>query len=160
NNGVQTLQAVGGAVTLPLVVGPNPSAPPNETIHPVNGDLFVPDELAWLVDFDRAIAAGMGLKIELAPQQAQIGFDRIIILGLELSSSESDAQAGLEELLQHHHWGRSGLSLVPQGTPTHNSAGAGAGYTQLDNADDSFNDRKNAPLFTISPDPTTKRDGE
>jgi hypothetical protein len=160
NAGVQTLQAVGGVVTLPLVVGPNPSAPPNETIHPVNGDLFVPDELEWLVDFDRAVAAGMGLKIDLTAQQAQSGFDRLIVLGLELSSSESDSKAALEQLLQHHHWGRSGLSLVPQGTPTHNVTGTGTGYTQLDNADESFDDRKNAPLFTMTPDPMAKRDAE
>lgn len=160
NAGVQTLQAIGNVVTLPLIVGPNPSAPPDETIHPVNGDLSVPDELAWLVDFDRAVAAGMGLKIDLTASQAQTGFDRLLVLGLELSNSAADSQAALEQLLQHHQWGRSGLSLVPQGTPTHNISGAGTGYTQLDDADESFDDRKNAPLFTVTTDPLAKRDGE
>lgn len=160
NGGVQTLQAIGGVVSLPLIVGPNPSAPPAETIHPVGGNLFIPDELQWLVDFDRAVAAGMGLKINLTAEQAQKGFDRLIVLGVELSTAEGDAQAALELLLQHHHWGRSGLSLVPQGTPTHNTAGTGTGYTQLDNADQSFDDRKNAPLFTLTTDPLAKRDGQ
>ena len=160
NAGVQTLQAIGSAVSLPLIVGPNPSAQPSETIHPVGGDLFVPDELQWLVDFDRAVAAGMGLKIDLTTDQAQKGFDRLLVLGVELSTSESNAKIAVETLLQHHHWGRSGLSLVPQGTPTHNTTGTGTGYTQLDNADESFDDRKNAPLFTITTDPMAKRDGE
>lgn len=160
NGGVQTLQAIGGVVSLPLVVGPNPSAQPSETIHPVGGDLFVPDELQWLVDFDRAVAAGMGLRIDLTADQAQKGFDRLLVLGVELSSTSSDAKAALELLLQHHHWGRTGLSLVPQGTPTHNTTGIGTGYTQLDNADQSFDDRKNSPLFNLSSDPLAKRDGE
>ncbi len=158
--GVQTLQAIGGVVSLPLIVGPNPQADPSETIHPDGGDLFVPDELQWLVDFDRAVAAGMGLRIDLTADQAQNGFDRLIVIGVEFSSKDSDAKSAVEQLLQHHNWGRSGLSLVPQGTPTHNTMGTGTGYTQLDDADESFDDRKNAPLFALSADPLAKRDGE
>jgi hypothetical protein len=160
NGGVQTLQAIGGVVSLPLIVGPNPAADPSETIHPQGGDLVVPDELQWLVDFDRAVAAGMGLRIDLTAGQAQTGFDRLIVLGVEFSSKDSDAKSAVEQLLQHHNWGRSGLSLVPQGTPTHNTTGTGTGYTQLDNADQSFDDRKNAPLFTLTADPLAKRDGQ
>src|ERR1700687_5182613 len=155
-----TMQAIGGLVKLPLYVGPDPSADPNATIHPNGADLFVPDELKWLVDFDSAVSAGMGLKIDISAEQARTGFDRLLVLGVELSSSEIDAQAALEQLLEHHHYGRSGLSLVPQGTPTHNTAGVGTGYTQLDNADQSFDDRKNAPLFNLTNDPLAKRDGQ
>ena len=32
NGGVQTLEAIGGVVSLPLYVGPDPSADPSETI--------------------------------------------------------------------------------------------------------------------------------
>lgn len=160
NASAVTLQAIGSMVSLPLIVGPNPAAQPADTIHPVGGDLFVPDELQWLVDFDRAVAAGMGLKINLAADQAQKGFDRLLVVGVELGTSASDAKAALELLFQHHHWGRSGLTLVPQGTPTHNTTGTGTGYTHLDNADQSFDDRKNAPLFTPTADPTAKRDGQ
>jgi hypothetical protein len=154
------LEAVGNPVTLPLFVGPDPGADPSETIHPDGADLFVPDELRWLVDFDAAVAAGMGLKITLTPEQAREGFDRLLVIGLEMSSSSADGQAALEQLLQHHHFGRSGLSVVPLGTPTHNTAGTGSGYTERDNADQSFDDRKNAPLFSITSDPLSKRDGQ
>jgi hypothetical protein len=160
NGGLQTLQAIGSVVSLPLIVGPNPAADPSETIHPQGGDLVVPDELQWLVDFDRAVAAGMGLRIDITADQARTGFDRLIVLGVEFSSKGSDAKSAVELLLQHHDWGRSGLSLVPQGTPTHNTTGTGTGYTQLDNADESFDDRKNAPLFTLTADPLAKRDGQ
>ena len=66
----------------------------------------------------------------------------------------------IRDRLTHHHYGRSGLSIVPQGTPAHNSAGAGTGYTQLDNADQSFDDRKHFPLFTPTADPMAKLDGD
>jgi len=154
------LEAIGNPVTLPLFVGPDPGADPSETIHPNGPDLFVPDELKWLVDFDAAVNVGMGLKINLTPEQAQTGFDRLLVVGVEMSSSSADGQTALEQLLQHHHFGRSGLSIVPQGTPTHNTAGTGTGYTELDNADQSFDDRKNAPLFSITSDPLAKRDGQ
>ena len=39
------------------------------------------------------------------------------------------------------------------------TSGNGTGY-KLDNADQSFDDRKNAPLFTATPDPNQKRDGQ
>ena len=43
------LQAIGGLITLPLDVGPDPSADPatdpDSAIHPDGGDLFVPDQL-------------------------------------------------------------------------------------------------------------------
>ena len=160
NGGTKTLEAIGGGVSLPLVVGPDPSASPDETIHPDGGDLFVPDELQWLVDFDQAVAAGMGLKIDLTPAQARTGFDRLLVLGIELSATDADGKSALEDLLQHHHHGRSGLSLVPQGTPTHNTTGAATGYTRLDDADQSFDDRIHAPLFTPTTDVNSKRDGQ
>jgi hypothetical protein len=158
--GVRTLEAIGGVITLPLIVGPDPAADPSETIHPLNGDLFVPDELQWLVDFDRAVEAGMGLRIDLTPQQARNGFDRLLVLGLQMSASDSDGKAALEDLLQHHHYGRSGLALVPQGTPTHNTTGAGTGYTRADDPDASFDDRKQRALFVSTIDPLHKRDGQ
>ncbi len=162
--GVQTLEALSNVVTLPLIVGPDPSVDPSTdpsaAIHPDNGGLFVPDELRWLVDFDRAVEVGMGLRIDLTPEQARSGFDRLLVLGLQLSEDATGAQAGLEELLQHHQFGRSGLAVVTQGTPTHNITGAGTGYTQADDPDASFDDRKQSALFTPTTDPTRKRDGQ
>jgi hypothetical protein len=155
-----SMEAIGNVVSLPLYTGPDPSSAPSETIHPDGADLFVPDELAWLVDFDRAVDAGMGLRIALTPEQAQAGFDRLLVLGTQLSANDADATAAVEELLAHHHHGRSGLTIVPQGTPTHNSTANGTGYTQLDNADQSFDDRKRFPLFTPSTDPMKRLDGD
>jgi hypothetical protein len=158
--GQLVLQAIGGLVTLPLDVGPDPAADPNTGIHPEGGDLYVPDQLRWLVDFDAALAVGLGISIPLTPSQAKTGFDRLVVVGVQMATSESDAAAALEELLSHHLAGRSGLSLIPQGTPTHNTTGTATGYTVLDNADESFDDRKNAPLFISTTDVWSKRDGQ
>jgi hypothetical protein len=162
--GQPVLQAIGGLVTLPLDVGPDPSADPvadpTSAIHPDHGDLYVPDQLRWMTDFDAALAAGMALSIPLTPAQARGGFDRLLVLGVQMATSETDGAAALEQLLYHHQVGRAGLSLIPQGTPTHNTTGTGTGYTVLDNADESFDDRKNQPLFTPTADVWSKRDGQ
>lgn len=162
NGGAQTLAAVGSQVTLPLYVGPDPQATPAQTIHSDNatGDLFVPDQLKWLVDFPSAVAAGMGLAIDLTAEQANAGFDRLLVLGVQLSASALDGEVTLETLLGHHATGRSGLELLPQGTPAHNTTGNSSGYGRNEDPDASFDDRKNSPLFSVTPDPMKKRDGQ
>ena len=164
SGGEQTLLALGNVVASPLYVGPDPSADPKvdpgSTIHPSGNDLVIPEPLQWMVDIDQAVAAGMGLAIDLSPQQARSGFDRLLVLGLQLSANAQEGQATLETLLQHHATGRSGLSIVPQGTPTHNSSGSGTGYTAFDSADQSFDDRRQRPLFTPTPNTRERRDGQ
>ena len=164
NGSSQTLEAVGAPITLPLYTGPDPSADPNvdptSAIHPDGADLFVPDQLQWMVDFDRAVAAGMALKIPLTAQQYSAGFTRLLVLGLQLSTAAKDGPAALQQLLAHHQSSRSGFSLLAQGTSTHNTAGAKAGAAPEGDADSTFNDRKNRPLFMLSSDPTEKRDGQ
>ena len=160
SRGAQVLEAVGGVISVPLYVGPDPAADPSRTIHPEGGDLFVPDELKWLVDFESAVAAGMALAIELTPEQAATGFDRLLVLGLQLAATDTAGQAALEELLHHHAASRTGLAVLPQGTPTNNTTGTAAGHTQRDDADASFDDRRDAPLFVATADPMLKRDGQ
>ena len=164
SNNQVTLEALGNPVVLPLQVGPDPSGDPNDTIRPDPApdgpDLFVPDGLKWMVDFDRAVAAGMGIAIDLTPDQAASGFDRLLVLGLQLSFPPDAGSAALEELLAHHQAGRSGLELIRQGTPAHNAPGTTSGHTRGDDADTSFDDRKKRPLFTDTRDPAEKRDGQ
>jgi hypothetical protein len=156
----QTVAQLGSPVTLPLYVGPDPSADPSESIHPNGADLFVPAQLEWMVDFDAAVAAGMGIIVDLTDAQAQEGFDRLIVLGLQSGVSDTDGATALAQLLTHHATGRAGLSLVSQGTPTHNSGGPTTGYTRLDDAAESFADRQAAPLFTATTDVNAKSDGQ
>jgi hypothetical protein len=149
------LRALGNPVPSPLEVGPDPDADPDEQLRHYKegeldadgksrreGELRVPDAMWWMTDFDEAVRIGMGLRIELTPQQAERGFDKIVVLGLRLADDETDGQAGLEELLAHHRDGRAGLSLVPQGAPTNNLEAAGAGYSRADDADASFGTKR------------------
>jgi hypothetical protein len=158
----QTLEAVGGPVKTPLHVGPDPSVEPHETIHPEGEELVVPEELRWLVDFEAAVAVGMGIAIDIDPEQARAGFDRLLVFGVQLEPSAAEGRQALEELLQHHHAGLGGLEILAQGTPTHNTTGKGSGYGRGDDSDSeaSFDDRKAMPLFTPTTEPLGKRDGQ
>jgi hypothetical protein len=164
SNGSQTLEAIGNPVTLPLYTGPDPTADlkldPSSGIHPDGPDLFVPDELKWMVDFDAALAAGMALAIDITPEQAAGGFDRLLVIGLQLSTPAEQGAAALQELLVHHQTGRSGFSLIAQGAHAHNSTGTDADATLTSDANGSFDDRKNLPLFKPVADPMLKQDGQ
>ena len=164
NGTVKTIEAVGSPVTLPLYTGPDPSADPNtdptSCIHPDGPDLFVPDQLQWMVDFDRAVSAGMALRIPLTAAQYQAGFSRVLVLGLQLSLPAAGGPSALQELLAHHQASRSGFSILPQGAPAHNATGATAAPSPDDDADTSFNDRQSRPLFTPVTDSNQKRDGQ
>ena len=80
-----------------------------------------PDELQWMVDFDARSPRAWASPSTSRADQASAGFDRLLVLGLQLSATDADGAAALEELLHHHATGRAGLSLIPQGTPTHNT---------------------------------------
>lgn len=158
--GNATNVVLGNPVPSPLIAGPDPSAPKDGQLqHDAKGNLVVPDELKWLTDFDRAVAIGMGFRIDLTEVQRQRGFERVLVVGLRLNADEKEAKAELETLLQHHSFSRTGLAVVPQGTPTNNTEATGSGFGRLDDPDESFNDRKQ-PLFTPESDWLGKRDGQ
>ena len=133
----QVLFEIGNAIPPSLVVGPNPSAPPEEQFRIVDGELVIPDELRWMVDFDEAINVGMGFKV---PLNADTGndFGRLFVVGIQVASKPEEAAARLTTLLTHHHHSRTGLSLLPQGAPTNNTDGHAAGFDRADDADESY----------------------
>ena len=136
---------------MPLFVGPDPSADPvadpDSIIHPIDGgDLFVPDQLAWMVDFDRAAAAGMALRIPISAEQAA---RRLRSLAGDRDSARHGRwirPAILDELLDHHRPDGPGWDWSPRGRRPTTPPGAGTGYTAADDPDASFDDRRNAPV--------------
>jgi hypothetical protein len=151
---------IGRPVPSPLLTGPDPTAPEAEQLkHDAAGNLVVPDELKWISDFDRAVEVGMGMRINLSPTQARLGFARVIVIGLRLNADEQAAKTELETLFHHHAFSRTGLAILPQGTPTSNTEAAGSGFDRLDNPDESFEDKKQ-PLFTPQSGWLDKRDGQ
>lgn len=151
---------IGNPVPSPLIVGPNPAASGADQLQlDADGNMKVPDELKWLSDFERAVTVGMGFRILLSETQARRGFSRALVIGLRSNADEAAAQAELETLLHHHSVGRSGLALVPQGTPTNNTEAANSGASRLDDPAASFEDRKQ-PLFTPQAGWLDKKDGQ
>ena len=60
------LEAEGTPIPSPLIVGPDPSAPPEDQLrHAADGSLEVPEDMRWMTDFDRAVEVGMGIRIPL-----------------------------------------------------------------------------------------------
>lgn len=117
----------GKAVRDSLPTGPSPK-PGKSALPPADPALpAVDDGMRWLIDFKAAEDAGMALRLPLADAR---GFDRIVVLGVN-PSAPGDAARRLVELLDAHHYTR-GLSLLPQNTPTNNTAQAPAGYGSAD----------------------------
>jgi hypothetical protein len=153
-------EILGAAIPSPLIVGPDPSAPPDEQLAQLDGDLELPAELRWMADFEEAVRIGLGFRVELSVEEATRGFDRLFVLGARLTGDPDVGQQELEQLLEHHRFGRAGLAIVPDGTPTNNTERAGSGYTTDDDADAAFDDRLRGAAFAPEPDPLLRGDGQ
>ncbi|HEX8424002.1 MAG TPA: hypothetical protein VF634_11350, partial [Pyrinomonadaceae bacterium] len=152
---------IGQPVPSPLIVSPDPSAPKEDQLHQdeATGNLFVPEEMKWMTDFDRAVEVGMGFRINLTPTQAKRGFERVLVIGLRFSADADTAKTELETLFRHHAYTRTGFSIVTQGTPTNNTEAVGTGFDRVDDPDESFDDYR-AAQFAPDSSWLDKRDGQ
>lgn len=132
------LELIGQPIPSSLAVGPDPSLGEDEQLRIEDGDIVVNAEMRWMVDFEQAVAKGMGFKIDLTGEQANAGFDRMYVLGVRMAADAACGKHELETLFEHHHYSRKGLSLVRQGTPTNNTDKESAGYSWRENTDASF----------------------
>jgi hypothetical protein len=151
---------LGQPVAAPLVVGPDPQASEDEQLKQLDGELRMPDEMKWMVDFDRAVSEGMGFRVPLSAEQAQKGFKRLLVLGVGLSGDPATAKAELETLIEHHRYGRSGFQILPQGTPTNNTETGGSGFKRGDDPDASFDALFKNAAPAASSDWLKKSDGQ
>ena len=145
-----------------LAVGPDPSLSPDEQIKKdEHGDILINEDLKWMVEFDKAVTAGMGVKIDLNAQEAADGFDKLFVTGLRFSSNPTDNKSLLEKLLTDHFHSSNGFGLLKQGTPTNNTEDEPAGYTWIDDPDESF-DRvfKSMEEFEEKDELAEKSDGQ
>ncbi|QIG49955.1 hypothetical protein G5V57_20835 [Nordella sp. HKS 07] len=140
-DGNLVFEAQGAAIPSPLIAGPDPAAPADDQLAPdVDGNLRVPDEMRWMVDFGAAVKVGMGVKVPLDPARIDLTrpLERVVAIGLRLSEDAEGGQERVEELISHHRYGRAGLALVRQGTPTNNTDDKGAGYDRSDDANAAY----------------------
>ena len=96
------------------------------------GKLQLDEGMRWMLDFEEAVRKGMGLKIPLLQEEAESGFDRVLILGIR-GSDENVDQKRLEELIENHHYSAEGMSFLSVGTPTNNTSNNPSGFNSLDN---------------------------
>ena len=152
-------EVLGLPVPPSVFTGPDPLAPADQQPRPVDGKLELPDQLAWLADFDRAVSDGLGFRVDLTPDQANAGFDRVYVVGVRAMETPAESAASLAALLRDQFHSRASIALVPQGTPTNNTEGTDSGYLSTDDADASFDARRAGPLPS-EPDPRLRTDGQ
>ncbi len=152
---------VGNAVAPVLIAGPDPNAAPGEQLKPVGDGLQIPDDLAWMFDFERALEVGMAFRFDLTATQAEGGFERVLVLGVRVGDTAGAGARRLERLLEHHLYSRQGLEVIRQGTPTNATEQSGSGYTWRDDPDESFGPFfRQAPEFDHTDDVLLKKDGQ
>jgi hypothetical protein len=143
------ITAWGNTISETVAVGPDP-----RSTGPLGGNGLPPvDEgMKWITDFDVAESIGMGLRIPITEEDAQAGFDRIVVLGVKASWDASTTAGRLAQLLDAHHY-TGGLALVKQQVATNNTAEASAGYRSTErNAADSMGVELGASLIQSGSD--------
>jgi hypothetical protein len=153
--GDKVVHAVAGGPVDPqlkLGIDPDPAAGEQFSFDD-HGELTVAASIRWMVDFAEAESKGMALAIDVTPEEAQAGFDRVYAIGLRGDGPEGGATR-LEAMLDAHHFGGSGLSLIAPGTPTNNTEAASAGMDSTDDPDASYARERGASAF----DPTADLD--
>lgn len=160
NGNVAKEPVFGSTITYPLYTSPDPNDTGAQLKQTDSGDLEFGESIRWLADFDRAISCGMGFKVNLSPEETR-GFSRLLILGVKLGADSKSGQQAVQELFQHHYFSQKGFSVLPQGTPTNNTANSDAGYSSRETPEESF-DRLflQKPAYDISSAWSEKKDGQ
>jgi hypothetical protein len=160
--GTQSRTVFGRYVPDDLPLGPDPlHAQTFLRRDPASHRLDISDDLRWLVDFDRAEAVGMGVRIELTPEEASVGFDRILVLGVRVSTDRAGSTALLTRLIESHRYSQ-GVSLIPQGTPSNNTDEAASSSTKgaPDSVAETYALEHDTTPFPVSSEPMAQSDGQ
>lgn len=149
------INELGNQIPDPLVVGPDPGEDINAVLKAAFRDDFEAlqeeekaekyveyltqrSDTRWLFDFEEAVKVGMAFKVNLSASEYSKGFEQLFVLGVKLSADGKEAKSLLEQLIAHHHFGDSGFSILPQGTPTNNTEDSPSGFSETEDADEAF----------------------
>jgi hypothetical protein len=158
--GAQVFRHAGAQVPDPLFLGPDPLNP-ESGFRQEGGELQTAPDFAWITDFEAALRNGMAVRIPLNVDIAQSGLDRLLVLGLRLSSSADAGRLLLEELFDNHHYSPDGMGLLPQGVPTNNADGKGSGFSSAGPAPaESYAQEFGPPAFEPTSQPLDKSDAQ
>ncbi|MCU0433587.1 MAG: hypothetical protein MUC87_09060 [Bacteroidia bacterium] len=162
-NGVQVHSKTGNQISDHVVLGPAPlSTNENPAVtRDAENRLDFGNDLKWLHDFDTAVQQGLGFKLPISDEDAERGFDQLLVLGVKHSMDENDTPGLIEELLHNHHYSRKGLSLVPQGAATNNTDGDDSGFDSNDFLfEKGYFNETGQPNFTPETDVLKMSDGQ
>src|SRR5207302_7739599 len=94
----------GSAIHEPLSLTFSPD--PADATSPLGDDgLKLSDDVRWTVDFQQAVKVGMALSIPFKGEE-RAGFTRIVVFGVKSSLAPNVSATSLQEMLQHHRYGR------------------------------------------------------
>ncbi len=159
NGAARLEQPFPNAVANPLILGPNPQNLESELSHQ-GGDLVMGEDFDWIANFDKTIQVGMAMRIPLPEPFVSRGFDRLMVLGIRVSSTPADHKELLEELIENHRYSPEGMSFVAQGTPTNHTAELRSGFSIDDvEGEASFETETQAPI-ELADNELDKSDGE
>ncbi len=122
-------QQESGPVTANLATGPTAAAP---TWDIAASGVVVDDGLAWMVDYERALEAGMAVTIDLTGPAgaAADGVATLVVTGVNADLDRDAAVDALTAVLEAHD-ATDGLAFVAQGTPTNNTDEFTSGWTTV-----------------------------
>jgi hypothetical protein len=104
------------------------------------GALPVDEGMAWMVDYTKALDAGMAITVPLATDLlADIRRHGLTLLAIGVRDETAAASASTLESLLEAHLYTDGLEILRQGTPTNNTDEGIAGWTaEIDDSEDFF----------------------
>lgn len=160
-DGVRFERPFPNAVPSPLILGPNPQNLRSELAQQ-GGDLVMGEDFDWIGNFDKAINLGMAMRVPLPEPFVGAGFDRLMVLGLRVSSASADHKELLEELIDNHHYAPEGMSFLAQGTPTNHTGDLRSGFSTDDaeGSEPSFETEVKATNIDVATDDLKKTDAQ
>ncbi len=158
SGGRPALAVAGRNITRPLAVGPDPQGGTADDIP--DDEPAVDAGMRWMIDFDAAEEAGMGIRIRITPQILTAGIDSLFVLGAAGSVTAAETARNLSEVLDGHHY-TDGFDFVRAGTPSNNTAEQRSGYGAEDTGHQrSFATDGGLTIPALDPDTNARRLGE
>lgn len=148
----------------PTIDPDDPAADPmsfdQQDIAGRSNELVANPDVNWMINFDAAIASGLGARIPLSASQYSQGFSKVLVLGVKSSLSVDQSKTRLEALINSHHY-TDGFSLLKQGTSTNNSDTEFSGYSFVEFGNPTtLKTEREDPLYTPVFTQRQKKDGQ
>lgn len=124
-------EQVGQVIPDTVFLGPDPFST-EQAFTKKEDEIIFQEEIAWLQNFDKAVAKGLGMKVKVNPNMflPNGSIERITVLGILHSADPESGKKVVEDLFENHHYSSKGLSFLPQGTPTNNTESEVSAYSR------------------------------